>query len=68
MIELAFVTCLLANPARCENHSLLFMDSHGLQGCLLEGQHELVRWIEDHPGQMVARWKCRLTEPREIDI
>lgn len=59
MIELFFVTCLLSDPARCEDHSLLFEERNGILTCMLEGQLELARWVEVHPGEKVREWKCR---------
>ncbi|RJK98529.1 hypothetical protein D3P06_16060 [Paracoccus aestuarii] len=59
MIELFFVTCLLAQPDRCTDRSLLFEERGGLFGCMLQGQSELARWIETHPSERVREWKCR---------
>lgn len=59
MIELFFVTCLIADPQRCTEHSLLFEKRNGLFTCMLQGQSELVRWVEAHPRELVREWKCR---------
>lgn len=67
MIELFFVTCLIAAPDRCEDHSLLFEEKNGLFSCMLEGQSELVRWIEGHPGERVREWKCRYKGEAQVE-
>ncbi|MBM3606596.1 MAG: hypothetical protein FJX25_18370 [Alphaproteobacteria bacterium] len=59
MIELFFITCLLDDPERCTDHSLLFEDRNGLFSCMLQSQNELARWIESHPAEAVREWKCR---------
>ncbi|OJH43221.1 MULTISPECIES: hypothetical protein [Paracoccus] len=59
MIELFFVTCLLSDPDRCLDHSLLFEEQNGLITCMLQSQNELARWIETHPQEQVREWKCR---------
>ena len=67
MIELAFATCLLADPARCEDHTLLFEERGGLFTCMLEGQNELARWTARHPDERVARWSCRIGSRPKVD-
>lgn len=65
MVELFFVTCLLADPQRCQDHSLLFEEGNGLFGCMIQSQNELVRWIETHPAEQVREWKCRYPDEAE---
>ncbi|WP_304614739.1 hypothetical protein [Paracoccus sp. (in: a-proteobacteria)] len=59
MIELFFVTCLLADPKRCSDHSLLFEERNGLFTCMLQSQSELAKWVATHPTEQVREWKCR---------
>lgn len=59
MIELFFVTCLLGQPDRCTERSLLFEEQNGLFSCMLQAQNELARWVAVHPGEQVREWKCR---------
>ena len=68
MIELFFVTCLVADPQRCTEHSLLFEEQNGLFTCMLQGQNELARWTETHPQDKVATWKCRLPKTGDTQI
>lgn len=68
MIELAFITCLLARPQICAPHSLLFEDRAGLAGCLRQGQAELARWALTHPGQRVVRYSCRYPGMKETRL
>ncbi len=67
MIELFFITCLVADPGTCQNHSLLFERQNGLFTCMLQGQNELARWIDTHPRETVREWKCRYPNPDERD-
>lgn len=59
MIELFFVTCLLADPQRCSDLSLLFEERNGLFTCMLQSQSELAKWVATHPTEQVREWKCR---------
>ncbi|MGA0615545.1 hypothetical protein [Paracoccus sp. KR1-242] len=68
MIELFFVTCLIADPQVCHPHSLLFEERHGLFTCMQRGQTELARWVEGHPRERVREWKCRYAHPEMREI
>ena len=68
MIELFFVTCLISDPQRCTEHSLLFERRNGIQTCMLSGQNELARWVAAHPKDRVFEWKCRLPEAGDTRI
>ncbi|WP_347140176.1 hypothetical protein [Paracoccus sp. SSK6] len=68
MIELFFVTCLIADPQRCSEHSLLFEQRNGLFTCMLWGQNELARWVAAHPKDQVVEWKCRLPKTGDTQI
>lgn len=59
MIELFFVACLTARPEVCTPHSMLFEARNGALTCLLQGQIQLARWAETHPGETVREWRCR---------
>lgn len=65
MIELLFVTCLIADPGQCTERNLLFEARSGLQDCMLSSQAELVRWLETHPKDQVVHWKCRYADKDE---
>lgn len=68
MIELFFVTCLISDPQRCTEHSLLFAEGNGLQACMLASQNELARWVAAHPDDHVVEWACRLPGAKEARI
>ena len=67
MIELLFVSCLSADPASCQDRSLIFEDM-SLVTCMVHGQQELARWQADHPRETVREWKCRTAGQRTADI
>lgn len=58
MMELVFVACLDAEPARCERRAIQFIDLAATT-CVIEAQFELVRWASEHPGWTVSRWSCQ---------
>lgn len=57
MVELLLVACLLQDPARCEAHQLQ-TDRMSLVECMVTGQQQLARWVEQHPRWRVRRWSC----------
>jgi len=59
MIELVFVTCLLASPEVCETRSLLFAETMSTRACVTRAQPELARWSESNLRWRITRWSCR---------
>lgn len=66
MIELAFMTCLLMEPSECQDRQMFFYDV-SVMACVLGAQPVLAKWVQQHPGWHVARWKCRAVQSTESD-
>ncbi len=66
MIELLFVACLSGAPDDCQERSLIFTDISPMQ-CLMGAQPELAKWVETHPNQRIASWRCRAVSFSERD-
>ncbi|MDM7458989.1 MAG: hypothetical protein P3W94_006490 [Paracoccus sp. (in: a-proteobacteria)] len=64
MIELFFVTCLIAEPQSCRDNRLPFNERDGLVTCMMQGQNEIARWLERHPTERVREWTCRYADKR----
>lgn len=59
MIELAFTVCALLSPYNCVARTLNYEAQQvSLQECILYGQVELSKWVSEHPGWRVERWRC----------
>lgn len=67
MIELLFVSCLSADPARCQDRSLIFTETN-IMACMVHGQQVIAEWVESHPKETVAEWKCRAVDRRQAEI
>jgi hypothetical protein len=67
MIELLFVSCLSADPASCQNRSLVFVETN-LLACMVHGQQVIARWIDSHPKETVQEWECRMVDRRKAEI
>ncbi|WP_239985981.1 hypothetical protein [Paracoccus sp. SY] len=67
MIELFFVSCLSEDPARCQNRSLIFVETN-LMACMVHGQQVMAEWIESHPRETVQEWQCRTVDRRKAEI
>lgn len=67
MIELLFVSCLSADPASCQDRSLIFVDM-SLMTCMVHGQQVVADWVASHPNETVAEWKCRAHDRRKAEI
>ncbi|MBP0484764.1 hypothetical protein [Sagittula salina] len=67
MIELIFVACMFgaqSQSANCQERSLLFTDVTPMT-CMMGAQPQLAQWVNEHPGQRVRSWKCRLVNLAE---
>ena len=59
MIELIVSVCMISDPARCKDVRLNFAEQNvSAQACMFNGQLEIAKWSETHPGWQVAKWGC----------
>jgi hypothetical protein len=62
MVDLILTVCLIAKPAECHDEHLYF-ESHGaLFQCMWFAPQEIAKWVGDHPGRKVVRWKCEFPD------
>ncbi len=60
MLELVVSVCLVAEPDRCKDVSLVFdADSVTPMQCMMGGQVEAAKWIDEHPKWQLKRWACQ---------
>lgn len=60
MIELAILACLLDNPTKCKDVSLLYMaESVTPMQCMAASQAEIAKWTLYHPRWFAKKWTCR---------
>jgi hypothetical protein len=60
MIELLVSVCLISEPERCKDVSLVFDgDSVTPMQCMMGAQPEIARWMESHPKWQLKRWACQ---------
>jgi hypothetical protein len=61
MIHIFMSVCLLSSPAECREVTLNYeTDAASVtpQQCMMYGQMEMAKWIVDHPGYRIVKWKC----------
>jgi len=60
MIELVLSVCLLADPTRCKEVSLVY-SAEGLtpMQCVMMAPPEIAKWAEGHPNYFAKKWGCR---------
>lgn len=59
MIEIVISVCLIQEPSRCQDVRLNYMAQAATpQQCMMHGQHEIMKWLEDHPKWRIAKWRC----------
>lgn len=62
MIDLIVLLCSLSSPNACSERHLLF-EAHGtLKSCMMEAQPYLAQWMDGHPNERIARWRCAWPE------
>jgi hypothetical protein len=60
MIELAIVACLLDQPGRCKDVSLVYMaDAVTPMQCMMASGAEIAKWGAVNPRWFVRKWTCR---------
>jgi hypothetical protein len=59
LIQIIAILCSLANPQDCHEQTVTTSDFENisLQSCLM-GAPQLAEWMNQHPGQRLAGWKC----------
>jgi hypothetical protein len=59
MIEIAFTVCALVSPYNCVAKRQTYeAEQVSLHECVLYGQMELSKWVSEHPGWRIERWRC----------
>jgi hypothetical protein len=60
MIELFVSVCLLSDPSRCKDVSLVYTTENLTpMQCLMGAPAEIAKWSESHPNWVAKRWTCR---------
>jgi hypothetical protein len=67
MINLVMTVCLLATPANCREERPEIGDA-SFMSCVSQGQIYVVRWLAEHPAYDVRRWRCELSDARQMPI
>jgi hypothetical protein len=62
MVELVFIVCMLAQPAKCERIHPAFVEPMPLGACMRDGPIYAMRWLEEHPGWRLRAWRCGAPE------
>lgn len=59
MIELVLAVCMIDQPTQCKDVNLNFeADSVTPQQCMMYGQAEMAKWVEEHPNYQIKKWRC----------
>ena len=61
MIEIIAVLCSLSSPASCHEQIVTTSDfaDVSMQSCLI-GAPQLAAWMEKHPAERLAAWRCAI--------
>ena len=59
MITILAVLCSLASPANCQELTVTTSDfaDVSMQSCLM-GAPQLAEWMNQHPAERLAAWRC----------
>ena len=59
MVELIVSVCLQTDASHCKDVRLNFTEQNiSTQECLFQGQIEIAKWSESHPGWHIEKWQC----------
>ncbi len=62
VVVLIVMVCSLINPNKCSEKHFLFEASGSLNGCMMEAQPYLAQWVNEHPNDRVASYRCAWPE------
>lgn len=64
MIKIIAVLCSLASPTNCHEQLVTSSDfaQVSVQSCLM-GAPQLAEWMNQHPAERLAAWRCVIGEP-----
>lgn len=59
MIELVVAVCMIDQPSQCKDVYLNFEAASATpQQCMMDGQMEMAKWVEEHPNYRIMKWRC----------
>ena len=59
MFFLVVTFCLLSDPSECKEVNFSFEeDNLTPQQCVLYGQQHMARYIVEHPGERIVKFRC----------
>lgn len=59
MFELVFSACFILNVSTCKDVHLTYGGQRvSLMQCALYGQSEMAKWVAEHPGYRVMKFRC----------
>jgi hypothetical protein len=70
MIILAFTACKIATASVCKDYELSFLENVENvtpQQCMIYGQPQLAKWVSEHPGFQIKRFKCVAENKKRLD-
>jgi hypothetical protein len=62
MLVLIMTVCSLSSPDRCDEARLQFAAEVSLMQCMTSAQPYIAQWADQHPGELVRRWRCAYPE------
>ena len=69
MFELVFSACLILNAQSCKDVHLTYEGQRVTpMQCALFGQSEMAKWVAQHPGYRVAKFRCATARSAGIEI
>ena len=69
MFELVFSACLILSTGTCKDIHLTYEGQRvSLMQCALFGQSEMAKWVAEHPGYRVMKFRCDTPRRKGIAI
>ena len=64
MIKIIAVLCSLSSPVNCHEQIVTTSDfaDVSMQSCLM-GAPQLADWMQEHPAERLAAWRCVIGKP-----
>jgi hypothetical protein len=66
MLAIILSACMANDPNVCKDYRIPLADDVDIDRCAVEAPPHFARWVDDHPGWQIKRWKCTTGTQNDI--
>jgi hypothetical protein len=66
MIAIVISACLTGDPGVCKDYRIPLAAHVDSGRCMVQAQPHFARWVEQHPGWTIKRWRCTSSDVQDL--